>query len=99
MLGATRTFDKRHDEPRAGGNDLAVASIVGSGDAVACEDTVPFCCWCAAHENTHFSEAMWLTVAGLGDRDTNCAIVGGIVGAKLEVPDEWTRRREALPEI
>jgi len=76
-----------------------VASRVGSGEAVACEDTVPFCCWCAAHENTHFSEAMWLTVAGLGDRDTTCAIVGGIVGAKLEAPDDWTQRREALPEF
>ena len=76
-----------------------VASIVGSGSAVACEDTVPFCCWCAAHENTHFSEAMWLTVAGLGDRDTTCAIVGGIVGAKLGVPDEWKTRRESLPDF
>jgi hypothetical protein len=57
------------------------------------------CCWCAAHENTHFSEAMWLTVAGLGDRDTTCAIVGGIVGAKLDAPDEWRARRESLPDF
>ena len=25
-----------------------------------------------------FVEAMWTTVAGLGDRDTTCAIVGGV---------------------
>lgn len=78
-----------------------VASIVGSGLAVACQDTVPFCCWCAATESNYFSEAMWLTVAGLGDRDTTCAIVGGIVGAKVgkrEIPAEWRARREPLPE-
>ena len=79
-----------------------VASIVGSGLAVACQDTVPFCCWCAATEPRYFSEAMWLTVAGLGDRDTTCAIVGGIVGAKVgkrEIPAEWRARREPLPEF
>lgn len=78
-----------------------VASIVGSGLAVACQDTVPFCCWCAATESNYFSEAMWLTVAGLGDRDTTCAIVGGIVGArvgKAEIPADWRARREPLPE-
>ena len=79
-----------------------VAQIVGSGNAVACEDTVPFCIWCAATENLHFSEAMWLTVAGLGDRDTTCAIVGGIVGAKVGaegVQGEWRERREALGDF
>lgn len=78
-----------------------VAEIVGSGLAVACQDTVPFCLWCAATEPRFFSEAMWLTVAGLGDRDTTCAIVGGIVGAKVgkrEIPAEWRARREPLPE-
>lgn len=79
-----------------------VADIVGSGNEVACQDTVPFCCWCAATEPRFFSEAMWLTVAGLGDRDTTCAIVGGIVGAKVgkrEIPAEWRARREPLPEF
>ncbi len=79
-----------------------VAQIVGSGNAVACQDTVPFCIWCAATENLHFSEAMWLTVAGLGDRDTTCAVVGGIVAAKTGIegiPTEWRERREALPEL
>lgn len=79
-----------------------VADIVGSGSEVACQDTVPFCVWCAATEPRFFSEAMWLTVAGLGDRDTTCAIVGGIVGAKVgtgEIPAEWRARREPLPEV
>jgi ADP-ribosylglycohydrolase len=79
-----------------------VADIVGSGSEVACQDTVPFCVWCAATESRFFSEAMWLTVAGLGDRDTTCAIVGGIVGAKVgkrEIPAEWRARREPLPQV
>ncbi len=79
-----------------------VADIVGSGSEVACQDTVPFCVWCAATEPRFFSEAMWLTVAGLGDRDTTCAIVGGIIGAKVgkrEIPAEWRARREPLPEF
>ena len=52
-------------------------------------------------ETRFFSEAMWLTVAGLGDRDTTCAIVGGIVAAKTgksEIPAEWRARREPLPD-
>ncbi len=79
-----------------------VAEIVGSGMGVACQDTVPFCLWCVAVEPRYFSEAMWLTVAGLGDRDTTCAIVGGIVAAKVgkgEIPAEWRTRREPLPEF
>ncbi|RYX84064.1 ADP-ribosylglycohydrolase family protein [bacterium] len=66
---------------------------------IACQDTVPFCCWCAATQSSDFSEAMWLTVAGLGDRDTTCAIVGGIIGAgsaKEAIPTEWLARREQL---
>ncbi len=44
---------------------------------------------------------MWLTVSGLGDRDTTCAIVGGIVsmftGAE-GIPSEWREAREPLPD-
>lgn len=42
---------------------------------------------------------MWLTVGGLGERDTTCAIVGGIValGCREEtLPREWRDAREAL---
>jgi len=37
-------------------------------------------------------------VAGGGDVDTTCAIVGGIVGAGAPVPPDWLERREPLPE-
>ncbi|HEX9595880.1 MAG TPA: ADP-ribosylglycohydrolase family protein, partial [Anaerolineales bacterium] len=61
-------------------------------------DTVPFCLWSAAHNLDNYEEALWQTVAGLGDRDTTCAIVGGIVALSSgNVPLAWVRRREALP--
>jgi hypothetical protein len=44
---------------------------------------------------------MWTTVAGLGDRDTTCAIVGGIVAlsaAPATIPSTWVAAREPLPE-
>ena len=76
-----------------------VAEILGSGQAVTAQDTVPFCLWCAHHEGAYFEEALWHTVAGLGDRDTTCAIVGGIVGARVGtdgIPPEWREKRESL---
>jgi len=48
----------------------------------------------------HYEDAMWATVAGLGDRDTTCAIVGEIVVmlAGLEsIPPLWIKAREPLP--
>ncbi len=80
-------------------SSIEVAAKVGSGDGIAAHDTVPFCLWCAHHEGLYFEEAMWHTVAGLGDRDTTCAIVGGIVGARVGVegiPAEWREKRESL---
>lgn len=74
------------------------ASELGTGEAVTAMDTVPFCTWCAARHLDDFEEAMWTTVAGLGDRDTTCAIVGGIVAASTRrpIPEVWRRSRERL---
>jgi ADP-ribosylglycohydrolase len=76
------------------------ASALGSGAQVSAQDTVPFRLWAAALHLNHYEEAMWSTVAGLGDRDTTCAIVGGIVvmSAGLEsIPPSWIKAREPLP--
>ena len=54
-------------------------SVLGNGFGVSAQDTVPFALWCAAERLSNFEEALWLTVSGLGDRDTTCAIVGSIV--------------------
>lgn len=79
------------DHPRA-------ASVLGTGNRLAAFDTVPFCLWVAAHHGFDFELAMWTTVAGQGDMDTTCAIVGGIVALAAELPAEWVERREPLPE-
>ena len=82
------------------GNNLQEAvHKLGTGTNVSAQDTVPFCLWSAAHHLDDFEEAMWWTVRGLGDRDTTCAIVGGIVAlSSRSVPLEWVHRREPLPD-
>jgi ADP-ribosylglycohydrolase len=78
---------------------LAVAAL-GNGSRVSAQDTVPFALWCAAQRLDDFVEALWLTVSGLGDRDTTCAIVGGIVASHTGiegVPADWRAARERLP--
>ena len=82
------------------GKDLAAAvRRLGTGSYVSAQDTVPFCLWSAAYHPDDFAEALWWTVSGLGDRDTTCAIVGGIVAlSSRRIPPEWVRRREPLPQ-
>lgn len=78
--------------------DAAVA-LLGNGSRVASQDTVPFALWCAARHFDNFEDAMWATVSGLGDRDTTCAIVGGILalrGGAQGIPTEWRKSRESL---
>ena len=79
---------------------LSAASILGNGTKVSAQDTIPFALWCAAQHLDNYEEALWLTLAGLGDRDTTCAIVGGIVVIYTGVegiPFEWLQSREPLP--
>lgn len=72
---------------------------LGTGWEVSAQDTVPFCLWCAAYHLHSFEEALWQTVAAAGDRDTTCAIVGGIVSLSGgPIPAEWLARREPLPD-
>ena len=75
-------------------------SVLGNGVGVSAQDTVPFSLWCAAGHLTNYEEALWLTVSGLGDRDTTCAIVGGIVASYTGIegiPQQWLNEREPLP--
>jgi ADP-ribosylglycohydrolase len=86
--------------PSATSVRLAVEAL-GNGSRVSAQDTVPFSLWCAAHHLADYEEALWLTVSGLGDRDTTCAIVGGIVACHTGVegiPAAWRQAREPLPE-
>lgn len=74
------------------------ASRLGTGYQVSAQDTVPFCLWSAAYHLYDYETALWNTVLGLGDRDTTCAIVGGIVALSArKIPSVWLERRELLP--
>lgn len=71
-------------------------SALGNGSQVSAQDTVPFSLWCAGTYLDSYEEALWLTVAGLGDRDTTCAIVGGILAMRTPIPESWLAARESL---
>jgi ADP-ribosylglycohydrolase len=72
--------------------------LLGSGDAVLAWDTVPFTLWIAFHNLGDYADALWKCVEGKGDRDTTCAIVGGMLSAGgVMPPEEWIAATEALP--
>ncbi len=72
-----------------------VVSVLGNGIRLTAPDTVPFCLWCAAYFYSSVEEALWTAVSALGDRDTICAIVGGMVALFAdELPQKWLRYME-----
>lgn len=76
-----------------------VVRQLGNGSGVSAPDTVPLCLWIVAHF-TDFEEALWLTVSALGDRDTTCAMVGGMLAMRAGyegIPKAWRVARERLP--
>jgi ADP-ribosylglycohydrolase len=78
---------------------LDAALTIGNGARGSAQDTVPFALWSAARSLSSYEDALWETVNGGGDLDTNCAIVGGIVAmhtGEQAIPREWLRRREPL---
>jgi ADP-ribosylglycohydrolase len=87
-------------EIRAGSSVWHAASILGNGSRVTCQDTVPFVLWCAGEYLYDYEEALWACGSAGGDRDTTCAMVGGIVVMYTRpeaIPAEWLKRREPLP--
>lgn len=78
---------------------LAIRDL-GTGQKVSAQDTVPFCVWVAANFADDFEQALRTTLQGMGDCDTTCAIVGGIVALSAkEIPQDFLDRREPLPRI
>jgi ADP-ribosylglycohydrolase len=74
-------------------------SRLGNGSQIISSDTVPFCLWCAARHADNYEEALWSTASVLGDVDTNCAIVGGIVAlsaGRSSIPEDWLKAREPI---
>jgi ADP-ribosylglycohydrolase len=81
-------------------SDRLAVSALGNGVGLSAQDTVPFALWCAARHLNDYEAALWLAVSGLGDRDTICAIVGGIVAlytGQQGIPTKWLQVRESLP--
>jgi ADP-ribosylglycohydrolase len=67
---------------------------------VTAQDTVPFVLWSAACHLNDYEEALWATVSGLGDRDTTCAMVGGVVvmhAGVRNIPRAWLDCQEPIP--
>lgn len=99
LVPAGRTHERIAEAARIGPEDhQQAASVLGTGGQLAAFDTVPFCLWVVANHGFDYELALWTTVAGLGDMDTTCAIVGGIVALAAEIPPAWLDRREPLPE-
>lgn len=95
LSGIKRSTQLLADSPEV------VAKQLGSGYKVSAQDTVPFALWCAAQNLDNYEEAFWATISGLGDMDTNCAIVGGIVALSARqqgIPTNWMEARETLPQ-
>lgn len=77
------------------------AKTLGNGRPAIAQMTVPFALWCASHFLDNFEAAILQAASVMGDVDTNCAIVGGIVVlySGLEgIPAAWIERREGLPK-
>jgi len=79
---------------------VEAAKALGNGSGVTAPDTVPLCLWVVAHAVAGVEQALWHTVSALGDRDTTCAIVGGILALRSGhdgIPRRWLQSRETLP--
>jgi len=75
-----------------------VAETVGNGSQVIGPDTVPLCVWLAARHLGDYQAGFWATASVGGDIDTNCAIVGGILGAyggPDSTPRQWRDATES----
>jgi len=98
--GDTHTGIRRSLDIPFARNPQTVAAMLGNGSQVTAPDTAPFSIWCAARHCWDYQEAIWTTVTGFGDIDTNCAIVGGIVALSLpagSIPADWISARGNLP--
>lgn len=81
---------------------VEAAEELGNGSKISAPDTVPYAIWCASRHLGDFEEAMWETVSRLGDCDTTCAIVGGIVSLSLEgekLPSGWLDSTEPYESL
>ena len=73
-----------------------LVKTLGNGIKMTAQDTVPIVIWMLSRYRNNLDECLWKTVSGLGDRDTTCAMAGGVsilCCDKNSVPD-WTKNIE-----
>ncbi|MFC5907818.1 ADP-ribosylglycohydrolase family protein [Streptacidiphilus monticola] len=76
------------------------AHRLGNGRLVSAVDTVPFALWCAALHPDDYLGALWSAASVGGDVDTTCAVIGGVLGARLGrsgIPARLLQLTEPLP--
>lgn len=91
--GIARAKDLPYDLPIG-----KAIEILGNGTHVTCQDTVPLCCYLVIKHLTLnrkspelYEKAIIETSMAFGDVDTNCAIVGGIIGVVCSPPEKWSQ--------
>ncbi|WP_435524525.1 ADP-ribosylglycohydrolase family protein [Chryseobacterium indoltheticum] len=55
-----------------------LVKTLGNGINMTAQDTVPIVIWMLSRYRNNFEECLWNTVSALGDRDTTCAMAGGL---------------------
>ncbi|HAS47380.1 MAG TPA: crystallin J1 [Microscillaceae bacterium] len=78
-----------------------IVHALGNGHQMLAQDTVPLVLWCVAHHFDDFAQALWKTVSALGDRDTTCAMAGGIMALRLGwegIPQDWGDATEPIDQ-
>jgi len=99
--GRTRDGIERAAALDLDGDPGAAGEVLGTGLDVTAPDTVPWCVWVAARHLGSYEDAVWTAAAQHGDRDTNAAIVGGIVvmaTGPLAIPVLWRAAAEPVPD-
>lgn len=98
-VSEVRSKIARARDARAVVTTYTAAQMLGNGSQITAMDTVPFALFSAAQHLDNFEAALWHTAEALGDVDTNCAIVAGIMINRVgteQIPAEWLARREPL---
>lgn len=83
-----------------------VIQILGNGQHVTCQDTVPLCCYLVIkhlalnrESPDLYEKAIIETSMAFGDVDTNCAIVGGIIGIVCPPPEKWSQFCKPMDDV
>lgn len=73
-----------------------LVKTLGNGIKMTAQDTVPIVLWMLSRYRNNIEECLWNTVSALGDRDTTCAMAGGIsiLSCNEESTPDWIKNVE-----